>query len=277
MSKHESKPSGTARSTRVRKTGPTKYCGVISPFIKEPEKAKRSQGDFVCPICESRFTRKEGVNYHFPSCVEKYGNPEGKNWSDHPSCSGKDEAKTAPVSKKQAIKLVTSGPSVRAHPQPLPRLILAPTGTRNLRSRQAAMTTQKQSPPSQALIPTRLQTTRSTSTLKAQTETKVATSKTSTKKASGAARKTPKAGPKSGRAGHRRKFQIDMSLPPLSDLNEIFNDLVSRAWNQLPLPDALQDLSGKEVYVATMCSGTESPLLAMYRMQDGTYLSRPLI
>ena len=277
MSKHDSKPSGTARSTRVRKTGPTKYCGVITPFIMNPEKAKRNNGDFECPICESKFTRKEGVNYHFPSCVEKHGNPEGKRWNEHPSCSGKDEAKKAPASKKQTIEIVTSRPSAHARPQALPRPIIAPTGTRKPRTRQLAMTTQKQSPSSQAVIPTRPQTTRSKPTLKAQTETQVATSKTSTKKASGAAKKTPKAGPKSGRAGPRRKFQIDMTLPPLSDLNEIFHDLVSRAWTELPMPGAMEDLSGKEVHVATMCSGTESPLLAMYRMQDGKYPSRPLV
>ena len=74
----------------------------------EPEKAKRSGGDFVCPICESQFTRKEGVNYHFPSCVEKYGNPLGKSWNEHPSCSGKDEAKKAPASKEDKRTSTTS-------------------------------------------------------------------------------------------------------------------------------------------------------------------------
>ena len=100
----------------------------------EPEKAKRNQGDFVCPICEPRFTRKEGVNYHFPSCVEKYGNPEGKSWNEHPSCSGKDEANEAPASKKRRLEIVTSRLSVHAQPRALPRPIIAPTGTRKLRS-----------------------------------------------------------------------------------------------------------------------------------------------
>ena len=99
----------------------------------EPEKAKKSGGDFVCPICESRFTRKEGVNYHFPSCVEKYGNPEGKRWNEHPSCSGKDEANKAPASKKRRVEIVTSSSSVRPQPQALPRPTIVPTGTSKLR------------------------------------------------------------------------------------------------------------------------------------------------
>ena len=311
MSKHESEPSGTTRSTRVRKTGPTKYCGVFVPSKEKPEKAKRTLGDFFCPICESPFTRKEGVNYHFPSCVEKYGNPKGKRWNEHPSCSTKDEDSKGPASKKQKTEMVTSRHSARraAHPSPLPsarpsahpptrasgrpptrpstrphprRALPQPTitlkRTRDLRSRQVETTAQTQSQSLPAVIPTRPQTTRSKSTLKAQTETQIATSKTATKKASGTARKTRKAGPTSGRAGSRRKYQIDMSLPPLSDLKEIFHDLVSRAWKSiLAMEAAMKDLSGKWVHVATMCSGTESPLLAMYKMQDGEYLSRPLV
>ena len=216
------------------------------------------------------------MNYHFPSCVEKYGNPKGKRWSDHPSCSGKKEANKASTSKKQTIEIATSPPSVRPGPQAVPRPINVSTGARKLRSSQAEMTAQTQSPSLQ-VVPTQPPTTRSKSTLKAQGKTQVATSKTSTKKASGTAKKTRKAAPKSGGAGPRRKFQIDMSLPPLSDLNEIFHDLISRAWEILPAEEALQDLSRKEVHVATMCSGTESPLLAMYRMQNSKYLFRPLV
>ena len=216
------------------------------------------------------------MNYHFPSCVEKYGNPKGKRWSDHPSCSGKKEANKVSTSKKQTIEITTSHPPARPQPQAQPRPTNVPTGTRKPRARQAEMIAQTQSPSLQA-VPTQPPTTRSKSTLKAQTETQVATNKKSTKKASGTAKKTRKAAPKSGGAGTRRKFQIDMSLPPLSDLNEIFHDLVSRAWEKLPAEEALQDLSGKEVHVATMCSGTESPLLAMYRMQNSKYSSRPLV
>ncbi|TGZ83578.1 hypothetical protein EX30DRAFT_327192 [Ascodesmis nigricans] len=50
-------------------------------------------------------------------------------------------------------------------------------------------------------------------------------------------------------------------LPPMSDLETIFLDILTR------IPGALQDFMGPDKYrklrVATMCSGTESPLLAL--------------
>ncbi|CAD6591227.1 MAG: hypothetical protein ASARMPRED_005271 [Alectoria sarmentosa] len=79
--------SGKTRKTRVRKSGKTKYCGIVSKRIKTPNKAARTKGDFFCIICGSRFTRAESVNYHFPRCVEEHGNPHGNHWNDHPSCA----------------------------------------------------------------------------------------------------------------------------------------------------------------------------------------------
>ena len=35
-----------------------------------------------CPICDSRFHRKDHVKSHFPKCAEKYGNPMGSRWDD---------------------------------------------------------------------------------------------------------------------------------------------------------------------------------------------------
>ena len=80
---------GKAKGGRVRKVGTTEYCGVFSERIKTPKPAARSKGDFQCIICGSRFTRAEGVNYHFPGCVARYGNPEARRWDDHPSCASK--------------------------------------------------------------------------------------------------------------------------------------------------------------------------------------------
>lgn len=52
----------------------------------------------------------------------------------------------------------------------------------------------------------------------------------------------------------------DSSLPPLSSLSDIFADLVDR----LPeLKELAIHLTGRKLRVATMCSGTESPLLAL--------------
>ncbi len=65
---------------------------ILRPSVarkKTPEKATRSKRDYLCIICGSRFTRAASVNYHFPRCVEKYGNPRGNRWNDHHSCGGR--------------------------------------------------------------------------------------------------------------------------------------------------------------------------------------------
>ena len=49
-------------------------------------------------------------------------------------------------------------------------------------------------------------------------------------------------------------------LPPIHDIPSIFSDLVSR----IPqIMDVVDHLEGRKLRVATMCSGTESPLLAL--------------
>lgn len=56
----------------------------------------------------------------------------------------------------------------------------------------------------------------------------------------------------------------DSNLPPLSNIPSIFTDLVSR------VPDinkVIKLVSGRKLRVATMCSGTESPLLALELIQ----------
>ena len=74
----------------MRIVGDTPHCGVISKAIKTPKEAARKEGNFRCPICCSRFTRREGVNYHFSSCARRHGNPNGYRWSSHPSCKNID-------------------------------------------------------------------------------------------------------------------------------------------------------------------------------------------
>ena len=59
---------------------------------------------------------------------------------------------------------------------------------------------------------------------------------------------------------------LDLSLPPLCDNQKIFEDLGSRAL-QLGLRRLLPDL-GRPLRVATFCSGTESPLLALQDLQE---------
>jgi hypothetical protein len=50
------------------------------------------------------------------------------------------------------------------------------------------------------------------------------------------------------------------SMPPINDIPEIFDDLVSRTTG---IKEVAEHLNGRKLRVATMCSGTESPLLAL--------------
>ncbi|KAF5373238.1 hypothetical protein D9615_007418 [Tricholomella constricta] len=53
-------------------------------------------------------------------------------------------------------------------------------------------------------------------------------------------------------------------LPPIHDIPDIFSDLVSR----IPqIKDVAEHVAGRKLRVATMCSGTESPLLALELIQ----------
>ncbi|KAG8999653.1 hypothetical protein FRB94_003868 [Tulasnella sp. JGI-2019a] len=62
----------------------------------------------------------------------------------------------------------------------------------------------------------------------------------------------------------KQKIRPDLSdLPPLTNISDIFADLVNR------IPDLIkvaEKLKGKKLRVATMCSGTESPLLALMQV-----------
>lgn len=70
---------------------------------------------------------------------------------------------------------------------------------------------------------------------------------------------------------HLHRMFLDEYLSPPSNLNDIFHDMVNNAWSKIALPEAMRFLSDKEVNVATMCSGTESPLLALGKIQNGEY------
>jgi hypothetical protein len=63
--------------------------------------------------------------------------------------------------------------------------------------------------------------------------------------------------PKTKRQGHTA---LDLSLPPIHDIPEIFSDLVGRVPD---LKNVAEHIHGRKLRVATMCSGTESPLLAL--------------
>ncbi|KAH7064622.1 hypothetical protein B0J12DRAFT_693058 [Macrophomina phaseolina] len=60
---------------------------------------------------------------------------------------------------------------------------------------------------------------------------------------------------------------INEELPPLSNIQDIFDDITNKALKH-GLKDALQALNGNEFRVATMCSGTESPVLALQLVSE---------
>ena len=62
----------------------------------------------------------------------------------------------------------------------------------------------------------------------------------------------------------RRKYTAPdaSSHPPIHEISAIFDDLVSR------MSDVLSEVQGQNLRVATMCSGTESPLLALEMIQS---------
>jgi hypothetical protein len=60
---------------------------------------------------------------------------------------------------------------------------------------------------------------------------------------------------------------LNEHLKPLSDIHEIFSDLTENALLK-GLPDFLKAIKSGSLKVSTLCSGTESPLLAMQMIQD---------
>ena len=306
------------RSGRNRKCGPTIYCGKFSARKKEPKKVPRDKGDFCCIICGSNFTRVAGVNYHFPGCVERYGNPDSRRWNDHPSCTAKTTPRyrlvvrpnphggssaSAPSSSKQ------SGGNDTVRKRPASRPSALPKGPRATWSRQQHDATayappavypgdfptgpsaaQAQPLAQPAALPTGPRVTRSQATQRTATRTEPSQPKTNpASKRSTAQRKPKQATPteakprktrstKAKRQTHTKadtgtayRCHLDESLPPLSDLPAIFDDLVSRALTQPSMAEAMKVLPHKRINVATMCSGTESPLLALNMIQNSKH------
>jgi hypothetical protein len=67
---------------------------------------------------------------------------------------------------------------------------------------------------------------------------------------------------------------IDSSLPPIVNIEDSFSNLAHKAV-QLGLSDVLHHLKGRPLNVATMCSGTESPLLALNLLSQGMLHTNP--
>ena len=72
-------------------------------------------------------------------------------------------------------------------------------------------------------------------------------------------------------AADRWKYKegVKGALQPISRIDEMFLDMTTKGWNDLGLQTAIEDLVQRKLRVATMCSGTESPLLALQMINTG--------
>ncbi|KAF2835614.1 hypothetical protein M501DRAFT_941321 [Patellaria atrata CBS 101060] len=68
-------------------------------------------------------------------------------------------------------------------------------------------------------------------------------------------------------ARHKNAKEIDTTLPPLFDISKMFDSITKNALDH-GLRNVIKHLDGNPLKVATMCSGTESPLLALQMVQD---------
>lgn len=69
--------------------------------------------------------------------------------------------------------------------------------------------------------------------------------------------------PKNGLAG---------DLPPIHDLKQIFEQITLHAVHEHGFREFLKALNGRQLRVATVCSGTESPILALEMVVSGEFL-----
>ncbi len=58
--------------------------------------------------------------------------------------------------------------------------------------------------------------------------------------------------------------------PPMHSLREIFAHMTLKALD-LGLGNALEHLGSRKLQIATMCSGTEAPILALNEIQEGRH------
>lgn len=70
------------------------------------------------------------------------------------------------------------------------------------------------------------------------------------------------------RANYLTANGLDFNLPPMHDLEEIFLDMAKNAV-KLGIETFVKHLRGRKLRVVTMCSGTESPLLALQMLCEG--------
>ena len=68
--------------------------------------------------------------------------------------------------------------------------------------------------------------------------------------------------------GTHHQYTLAFDLPPVSDLRKIFKDLAEKALKE-GLQSALDAFGGRCISIATMCSGTEAPIIATRMASEG--------
>jgi hypothetical protein len=63
---------------------------------------------------------------------------------------------------------------------------------------------------------------------------------------------------------------VAWDLPPMTGLQDMFSDMANNAL-ALGLADALEIFKGRSIKIATMCSGTEAPILALGMISEGMF------
>lgn len=96
------------------------------------------------------------------------------------------------------------------------------------------------------------------------------TKKISAPKSASSKKKTVARGRKLG-SKMPRILGLDSTLPPMHDITQIFEDMTTTGFEKLGLRDAIAHFDSRPLRVATMCSGTESPLLALQMISDGMF------
>lgn len=86
VTKRKSAPRTTGFNQETGSGLLTAMCAKVSPSRGTPFPHRSGAGGaFRCPRCHGRFTKPRSVKDHFIKCVNKYGNPAGLSWFDHPS------------------------------------------------------------------------------------------------------------------------------------------------------------------------------------------------
>lgn len=84
--------------------------------------------------------------------------------------------------------------------------------------------------------------------------------------------------PRKRKSGGGTKWSgLDESHPPMSRLSDIFRDIAARAQQVEGFKEFLSHIQGRNLRIGTVCSGTESPILALNLVNEGKYLTSRLV